>query len=87
MGKETPINTGEREWKNKVETKKNHTYSREDTSYKNPVLLTVIMTLVKQISGKDDADLDRSKETETPVNSSSSMNIDFLGAVEGFLQH
>lgn len=82
MGKETLINTGEREWKNKVETKENHTYSREDTSYKNQVSLTVIMSLVKQVSGEDDAVLDKSKETEAPVNSSS-MNIDFLGAVEG----
>lgn len=69
MGKETPINTGEREWKNKVKTKEKRTYSREATSYKNQVSLTyciiycityiVIMTLVKQISGEDDTDLDR----------------------------
>lgn len=59
MGKETPINTEEREWKSKVETKEKRMYSREATSYKNQVSLTVIMTLVKQISGEDDTDLDR----------------------------
>lgn len=59
MGKGTPINTGEREWKSKVETKEKRMYSREATSYKNQVSLTVIMTLVKQISGEDDTDLDR----------------------------
>lgn len=42
------------------------------------------MTLVKQILGEDDTDRDRSKETETPVNSSS-MNIEFLLQWKGFL--
>lgn len=56
-------------------------YSREGPCCKNPVLLTVIMTLVKQILGGDDTDLDKSKELK-PVNSSS-MNIEFLPTVDG----